>query len=153
MRTPVAVEPEGRMLVARGNTGFQASVAPGVVIVNGDAGFSLGVRVGYGFDTGSLILVPSGRFAGYFFDRTALAVMPSLKVILPIDRWAPFIEGGVGYGHVSDPSSNGAAYLAGGGLMVYIDPRFAVGAEAYYQGISGSDFNAVAFGPSFAAAF
>ncbi|MDF2694706.1 MAG: hypothetical protein K0S65_3089 [Labilithrix sp.] len=148
---------EGRMLVSLYNSGFQWGISPGVIISDGKAGFALGLRFGYGFDTGPVILVPGIRLAGYFIDPNVYLGMPTFKLVLPIDRFAPFIEGGAGVGHVSagDPpndAATGAALMGGGGFMIHFS-RVAFGAEASYQVVTGTDFKGFGVGPILAIGF
>jgi hypothetical protein len=148
---------EGRMLVSAYNSGFQWGIAPGVIFSRGKTGFALGLRFGYGFDTGPVILVPGVRVAGYFIDPNVYLGMPTFKIVLPIDRFAPFVEGGAGVGHVARESSaggaqTGIALMGGGGFMIYFT-RFAFGVEASYQTITGTDFNGFGVGPILALCF
>lgn len=147
---------EGRLLVSLYNTGFQWGIAPGVVFAGGKAGFAMGLGFGYGFDLGSVILVPGVHLAGYFTDPNVYLGMPAFKLVLPIDRFAPFVEGGVGVGHVDgDASSNGkegAALMAGGGFMIHFRP-VAFGAEATYQTITATSFDGFSVGPILAVGF
>lgn len=152
---------EGRAIVSAWNTGFQWGIAPGIVFYSGKTGFFLGVRLGYGFDTGSVILVPGVRLGAYFTDPNIYVGMPVMKLVFPIDRFAPFVEAGGGLGHIaaggsgltSSPSATGAALLAGGGFMIHFTPRFALGAEANYQTITGTGFKGFGVGPIIAIAF
>lgn len=144
------------MLVHAYNAGFQWGLSPGVVIVNGEAGFALGAHVGYGIDVGAVILVPGLRLSGYFTDPSVYVGMPDFKVVIPIDRFAPFVEGGVGIGYVSDspavPAKTGAALFGGGGFMIYFRP-LAIGAEVTYQTITGTKFRGIGVGPILAIGF
>lgn len=148
---------EGRAIVVAWNTGFQWGIAPGVIFQPGRTSFALGVRLGYGFDTGSVILVPGARLAGYFTDPSVYVGMPVMKLVLPIDRFAPFVEGGAGIGHVtadqSIPSKSGAALFGGGGFMVHFTPSVGLGVEANYQVITGTGFKGFGVGPILALAF
>jgi hypothetical protein len=142
---------EGRRIVSAWNSGFQWGLSPGVGFSNGKAGFLLGARVGYGFDTGTVILVPAVHASGYFLDPTVLIGMPMFRVVLPLNRFAPFIEGGVGVGHVGSPASQTGAALSGGGG--FMSTSYLIGAEATYQVITGTEFRGVAIGPIIAFAF
>ncbi|MDB4946932.1 MAG: hypothetical protein JWP97_6466 [Labilithrix sp.] len=149
---------EGRRIVVAWNTGFQWGISPGVFFRDGEAGFALAVRLGYGFDTGSVIVVPGARVSGYFSDPNTYLAMPVLKLVLPIDRFAPFVEGGVGAGLVSASDNarddhTGLALMVGGGFMVHFTMRFGLGVEANYQVITGSDFKGFGVGPILALAF
>ncbi len=143
----------GRRIVSAYNSGFQWSLSPGVAFSEGKAAFLLGLRLGYGVDTGTAILVPGVRFAGYFTDPVVLVGMPVFRLIFPIDRFAPFIEGGVGVGSVTKGGGTGAAILGGGGFMIHFTPAFALGVEAGYQVITGTAFKGVSVGPILALAF
>jgi len=159
--TSVTEEPppamsEGRALVSAYNSGFQWGIAPGVVFSRGKAGFAVGLRFGYGFDTGPVILVPGVRLAGYFLDPNVYVGMPTFKLVLPIDRFAPFVEGGAGAGHVAADGATGAktglALMGGGGFMIHFS-RIAFGAEASYQVITGTGFKGFGVGPILAIGF
>lgn len=152
-QAPAGAEPTqtARDLSVYENIGAQASVTPGIVFVDGNTGGSLNARIGWGFDTGRILFVPNLQFASYFYDTTAVVGMIGAKFVLPIRAWAPYLEGGIGMGHVNEPQNTGAAYLAGGGVVYHLNPVLAVGGEVHYQGISSSSFNAVSLGPTFAA--
>ncbi len=147
---------EGRLLVSLYNSGFQWGISPGIVFSRGKAGFALGLNLGYGFDLGSVILVPGLRLAGYFVDPSVYLGMPTFKVVLPIDRFAPFVQGGVGIGHVDgdtkQPAKEGAALMGGGGFMIHFRP-VAFGVEASYQTITGTSFRGFGVGPIIAIGF
>ena len=72
--------------------------------------------------------------------------MPIVKVAFPIDRFEPFVEGGAGVGHVTDPSKSGVALMGGGGFMIHFRP-IAFGAAVSYQAITGTGFNGIGIGP------
>jgi hypothetical protein len=143
---------EGRLLVSAYNAGFQWGIAPGVIFSGGKAGLALGLGFGYGIDTPSVIIVPGVRLAGYFLDPNVYTAIPELKLVFPIDRFAPFVEGGAGVGHVADPSKTGAALLAGVGFMIHFRP-VAFGAAASYQTITGTKFHGFGVGPILALGF
>lgn len=148
---------EGRQLVVAYNDGFHWGLSPGIVVVHGAVGFALGVAFGYGFDTGTVLVVPGVQLSAYFTDPTVLVGLPNVRLVLPIDRFAPFIVGGVGVGNVGKhdtvASATGAALLVGGGFMVHVSSRFAIGAEVNYQTITGTDFSAIGVGPILAIGF
>lgn len=159
--TPRDEEPEmseGRRIVVSWNTGFQWGIAPGVIFTDGGkASFALGLRFGWGFDTGRFILVPGLRLVGYFSTPGVYMGMPTVKVVLPIDRFAPFLEAGAGIGYVSAGDTTGAhtglAVLGGGGFMIHFTMKFGLGVEANYQIITGTDFKGFGVGPILALAF
>jgi hypothetical protein len=153
---------EGRRIVVAYNTGFQWGLSPGVVFQGSKASFFLGLRLGYGFDTGKVIIVPGLRLAGYFTDPNVYVGVPVVKLVYPIDRFAPFIEGGAGAGYVDAyqldsktavDAKTGVALLVGGGFMVHFSWKFGLGVEASYQKITGTDFDGWGVGPILAIAF
>ncbi|CAN5925456.1 hypothetical protein BH11MYX4_BH11MYX4_03550 [soil metagenome] len=148
---------EGRRIVVAWNTGFQWGISPGVIFVDGEASFALGLRFGYGFDTGKVILVPGLRLAGYFSQPGVYLGMPVMKLVLPIDRFAPFVEAGAGVGYVSSSNDTqaktGLALLGGGGFMVHFSMKLGLGVEANYQVITGTPFKGFGIGPIIALAF
>jgi hypothetical protein len=157
---PIEEEPrpprmsEGRRIVSLYNSGFHWGLSPGVVFSDGKAGFYLGLRFGYGIDTGHVILVPGLLGAGYFSDPAVFVGQPTMRFVLPIDRFAPYVEGGIGAGHIGgDVSKTGLALMAGGGFMYHFTPGFALGAEASYQVITGTSFKGIGVGPVIAIAF
>lgn len=152
---------EGRRIVVAYNTGFQWGLSPGVIIGNDKTSFFLGLRLGYGFDTGKVIIVPGVRLTGYFTDPNIYVGMPVAKLIYPIDRFAPFVEGGAGYGYISSfsvgktevPAETGLALFAGAGFMVHFSWKFGLGVEGTYQTITGTGFDGFGVGPILALGF
>jgi len=148
---------EGRRIVVAYNAGFHWSIAPGVVFGGEKAAFYLGLRFGYGIDTGSVIVVPGMLAAGYFTDPAVFTGVPLLRLVYPIDRFAPFVEGGAGFGHVAAKNGvnpeDGLAVLAGAGFMIHFSPLFGLGIEGSWQAITGTDFHAFGIGPVLAIGF
>lgn len=144
------------MLVSAYNDGFQWGISPGVVFSSGKAGFALGLSVGYGIDLDSVIIVPGIRLTALFTDPNVYYGMPAVKLLVPIDRFAPFIEGGGGVGFVDGVNGadgkTGAALMGGGGFEVYFR-HFAIGAEASYTAITGTNFHGIGIGPILAIGF
>lgn len=163
---PSGAEPEemseGRRIVVAYNTGFQWGLSPGVVFAGGNASFFLGLRFGYGIDTGNVILVPGVKLAGYFTDPNVYLGMPVMKLVYPIGHFAPFAEVGAGVGYIagfdldsrtSVAAQTGVALLGGGGFMVHFSWKFGLGVEANYQTVTGTDFHGFGIGPILAIAF
>jgi hypothetical protein len=148
--------PSGRDIVVAYNTGFRFSIAPGVFIPvdGGKVGFSISGDFRYGIEVGPIVVAPGARLAGYFpSDLTVLAALGTTRLVFPVGPVGPYVLGGVGPGWVSEPSKAGLAYMAGGGFMVHIGMRFGIGAEATYQGITGTDFKALFVGPALLISF
>jgi Outer membrane protein beta-barrel domain len=148
---------EGRQLVSDFNSGFHWGLGPGVVFSNSKVGFEISASVGYGFDTGSVIVVPGLTLKAYFLDPNVYMGLPNVRLVFPIDRFAPFIEGGIGLGYVDSgggaSGQTGLALETGAGFMVHFSRSFALGAEVNYQAITSTSFSAVGVGPILAFAF
>jgi hypothetical protein len=135
----------------RANTGLHWGIGPVILIPPGDrplgGGLDLDIRYGIGADP--VVIAPGVRFAGYLQSRQVIAFgMPTARVTLPVGPLAPFVVGGVGPGYTSAEEKGGVALLGGGGLMVHVGPVLALGAEASYQVITGTDFKTLTIGPS-----
>jgi hypothetical protein len=138
---------EGRRLAVIANKKLQLLLTPGIVFVRENAGVFLGIRAGWGFDLGSVIIVPGIRLAGYLTNPAAYVGMPIGKVILPLGRFAPFIEAGAGIGHVTGPRETSASLLGGGGFMVHFSEAIGLGVGASYEVITSTAFDALGVGP------
>jgi hypothetical protein len=138
---------EGRRLAVIANTKLQILLTPGIVFVGEKPGVFFGVRAGWGVDLRSVIVVPGLRLAGYFTDPAAYVAMPVGKVILPLGRFAPFLEAGFGIGHVTSPGKTGASLFGGGGMMVHFSEALGLGVGASYEVITSTPFSALGIGP------
>jgi hypothetical protein len=149
---PPKVDPR-RALIASYYAGFHWGIDPAVVFGNGKAAFGVALRLDYDIDTGSVIIAPGVSLAAYFFDPNVYLGMPTAKLALPIGWFVPFVEGGAGVGHVTQPSATGLALLGAGGFMIHASPNFALGIEAGYETILGTDFGVILLGPVLAFSF
>lgn len=144
-------------LVRRYAVGPRFSIAPGIFIPsNGNAGFSLGVEGGYGFDLGPIIVTPGLSLQGNWGDFTAYSGLADLRFTIPVGNFGPFIEGGIGYGHVSGPlnySQGGVALRAGAGFIFFFSPNFAIGVSVRYDTIVDTLYKAWTFAPILLLAF
>ena len=132
------------------NRGLKISIAPGLFIPTngGDLGFYIAADFRYGFELGPVVIAPGLRPALYFPSyATIVTGLVTLRLTFPVGPVGPFISGGAGPGWISDPSTVGLAYAGGGGFIVHIGTRFGIGAEASYQGITGTNFAALFVGP------
>jgi len=152
---PTYAGPTAREIVVAYNTGPRFSIAPGLIIpASGRVGFSIMGDFRYGIETGPLILAPGARVAGFFpSGSVALTALGTLRLTVPLGPVGPYVMGGAGPGYVTDPSRAGLAYLGGGGLMVHFGLHFALGAEATYFAITGTDVRALLVGPSLLLSF
>jgi hypothetical protein len=142
-----------RERIASYYAGFHGGIAPGVVFGNGKAGFAIALHLEYGFDTGTVIIAPGLSLGAYFLDPNVYIGMPTAKFVFPIEWFVPFIEGGAGVGQLTQPSTTGLALLGGGGFMIHASPNLALGVEAGYETIVGTDFGIITLGPIFALSF
>lgn len=139
-------------VAAPANRGFKLGFAPTLLLPFHNGGpYGGGARVEgrYGIQVGPTVLAPGGRLDGYVISsRVVGTAMPTFRVTLPVGPFAPYVVGGVGAGFISNDAEAGLALLGGGGLAVHIGHVVALGAEATYQVITGTEFSTVAIGPS-----
>lgn len=151
-----AQKPDSRDIVFAYNRGLRFGISPGIMIApsSGDIGFSIAGDVRYGFQLGPTVLAPGIRLAGYFPPGdTILVGLGTARVVFPVGPVGPYIVGGVGPGWIKDLDEVGLAWLAGAGFMVHIGTRFGIGAEANYQAITSTPFDALFIGPQFLLGF
>lgn len=155
----VAPEPPPEpSLVRRYAVGPRFIIAPGVFIPStGSAGFTLGVVGGYGFDLGPVILTPGVMAQGsWSSDWSVYTGLGGLRVTLPIGNFGPYLEGGIGYGHVGGPlgySAGGLALRAGGGFIMFFSPSFALGVSVIYDTIVDTPYKTWIIAPLILLAF
>ncbi len=135
-------EPSGRDNVAAYYTGLHIGVAPGFLfpVGGGKGGFVLSGGVGWGFDTGSIMLVPELATSFIFASDFLWTLTPGAKVVLPVSIVAPYVGGGAGPGWNGAEKKWGAALRAVAGFTVHPTPRLALGLGAQFETITGTDF-------------
>jgi hypothetical protein len=146
--------PTGEQIVRAYNTGFQWNVAPGFFLstANKSVGFAIVGTIGYGFDAGSVIVVPGLRLTGVFPGNTSVLLgMPTFRFVFPIGGFAPFVMGGAGIGHITEtstvPGQTGIAWRGGGGFTYHFSVKFGLGAEVAYEAITGTDYAGLSIAP------
>jgi len=134
------------------NRGFKLGLGPTILLPNRDGGpYGGGLTLDgrYGIKAGPTVLAPGGRLSGYLISSRFIGVaMPTFRITVPVGPLAPYILGGVGGGWLSNNSEGGVALMGGGGLMIHFGRVLAIGAEASYQTITGTEFQTVAIGPA-----
>jgi hypothetical protein len=143
----------GRDLTARRYTRLHWGVRVGAVFGHGTAGLALGARLEYGFDTGSVVLMPGLSVDGYFAQPNTYVEMATMKVVLPVGSLALFVEGGAGVGQVINPEQAAPAVMGGGGFAFNTGPSLTLGVEAGYEVLLGTGFSLILLGPIVAARF
>jgi len=155
---PVAPPPEQPGLVRQYAVGKRFAIIPGVFIPSsGSAGFSLGLEFSYGIDLGPVIVAPGLSLQGNWGGSvTAYSGLANVRVTLPLGSFGPFVEGGLGYGHVSaDPnySSGNLAWRAGAGFIFFFSPHFAIGIDVRYDEVIDTPYKGWTFAPLILLAF
>jgi hypothetical protein len=154
--TPAATPPAaevpspGRDRAAAFHAGFRWGLSPGAYVAsNGPVGFYMGARIGYGIDTGRLIVVPQVSLAAVFAKEAAASAIVGPRLVYPISFFAPFVEVGAGPGVVfGEPSSTtGAALGGGGGFTLHPTDTFAIGVQTAYMRITKTDVSVLSVGP------
>lgn len=155
---PAPAPPPEPGLVRRYAVGPRLIIAPGVFIPSsGNAGFTLGVVGGYGFDLGPVILTPGLMAQGsWSSDWTVYTGLGGARLTLPLGNFGPYVEAGLGYGHVDGPfgySAGGLALRGGAGFILFFTPSFALGVSVVYDTIVDTGFKSWAFAPILLIAF
>jgi hypothetical protein len=141
---------EGDSAAWRANTGLITGLGLAVLVPEeGSIGGGLELSARYGIPAGPVVLAPGGLLGGYYLQERFIGVlMPTFRVTLPLGPLAPFGQGGIGAGTITNPGEGGLAWLGGGGLMIHFGGILAIGAEVNYQGITGTGYKALSIGPS-----
>jgi hypothetical protein len=150
-RTALAYDDDSAAV--RANKGLHFGLGPVLLVPpdNRPLGGGLDIDLRYGIGAEPFILAPGARLAGYFISGRFVGMgMPTLRLTTPLGPLAPFLIGGVGGGLITNPSENGVALMGGGGLMIHFGSVLAIGAEATYQVITGTEFKTFTIGPSIA---
>jgi hypothetical protein len=134
----------------RANTGLVSGLGLALLVPDeGSAGLGLELAGRYGVPVGPLVLAPGARVGGYYLQERVIGLlMPTFRVTVPLGPLAPFVQGGIGAGGITNPGEGGLAWLGGGGLMIHFGGVFSIGAEVNYQGITGTDFKVLSIGPT-----
>jgi hypothetical protein len=145
-------------LVRRYSVGLRLSIAPGVFFPStGSAGFSLGLDGGYGVDLGPVVLIPGISAQGnWSSDWTVYAGLVGARLTVPLGNFGPYVETGLGYGHVGGPlneSAGGLAVRVGGGFIYFFSPTFALGVNVRYDTIVDTGFKSWTLGPTLLLSF
>ena len=111
-------------------------------------GFSGAGDFYYDFRLGPLVLAPGARLSAYTIrDFLSVAGYATARMGVSIGPVLPYVMGGAGVGYIGLHAQEwGFAYLGGGGVMVILRRRAAVGVEASYQGYTGTPFAATYLG-------
>ena len=146
-----AAQEEGDSTAMSANRGLRFGFGPALLLPTdgGPMGGGLVLDGRYGIKAGPTVLAPGGRLAGYLLSARFIGTaMPTFRITLPVGPLAPYVLGGIGGGWLSNKSEGGLAMLGGGGLMIHFGRIFALGAEATYETISGTEYKAWGIGPS-----
>jgi len=111
-------------------------------------GFSFAGDFYYDFRLGPLVLAPGLRASGYIIrDFLAVAGFGTLRAGTSLGPVIPYALGGVGVGFIGhDGRDTGLGYVGGGGVMLALSRRLALGVEASYQGFATTRFRATYLG-------
>jgi hypothetical protein len=134
----------------RANVGLVSGLGLAVLIPDeGSAGLGLELAGRYGVPVGPLVLAPGARVGGYYLQERVIGLlMPTFRVTVPLGPLAPYAQGGIGAGGITNPGEGGLAWLGGGGLMIHFGGVLSIGAEINYQGITGTGFKVLSIGPT-----
>ena len=132
------------------NTGLVWGLGVAILVPDhGSIGGGPEVSARLGIPAGPVIVAPGGRLGGYYLQHHFIGdLMGTFRVTWPLGPFAPFGQGGLGPGIMTNPSRGGLAWLGGGGLMIHFGSIFALGAEINYEGITHTGFKTLSIGPA-----
>ncbi|MBX3227322.1 MAG: hypothetical protein KIT84_34700 [Labilithrix sp.] len=146
-----SAQEQGDSTAMRANRGLRFGFGPQILLPSdgGPLGGGLVLEGRYGFKAGPTVLAPGGRLGGYLLsERFIGTAMPTFRITLPLGPLAPYVVGGVGGGWLSNRAESGVAWLGGGGLMIHFGRILAIGAEATYEAVTGTEFKVLGIGPA-----
>jgi hypothetical protein len=150
--SPASAQEESESTAMQANKGLRFGFGPALLVPterDRPLGGGLVLDGRYGFRVGPTVMAPGGRLAGYLLsERFIGTAMPTFRITLPVGPLAPYALGGLGGGWISNPADSGLAWIAGGGLMIHFGRVLAIGAEATYETITGTEFKALSIGPA-----
>jgi len=114
----------------------------------GQVGAAITGEVGYQLALSRISLTTSGRVVGFFAaDASFAAALLSVRAQWPLEMVSPFVLAAVGPGFLTTPDHFSIAYQVGGGALVGITRRVAVGMEASYTQLGTVGFRQLSLGP------
>lgn len=143
--------PEETSPAWRSNRYFQTQIGPVVLASTraGDSwGFGLEAGLRYGLKIKRFIFAPGVRLGAYTQAQRYIGdLLLTDRITVPIGMVAPFIEGGIGPGGMTNPGTGGIGVMLGGGVMLHFSTAFALGVRGSYEAITSTRFRVVSFGP------
>ncbi len=111
-------------------------------------GFSGAGDFYYDFRLGPMVIAPGARLSAYIIrDFQSVAGYATARMGVSLGPVLPYAMGGAGFGYIGpDERDQGFAYLGGGGVMLILRRRLAVGLETSYQGYTNTPFAATYLG-------
>lgn len=146
-----SAQEESESTAMQANKGLRFGFGPALLLPTdgGPMGGGLVLDGRYGIKAGPTVLAPGGRLAGYILsERFIGTAMPTFRITVPVGPLAPYALGGIGGGWLSNASESGLAWIGGGGLMIHFGRVLAIGAEATYEAITGTEYKALSIGPA-----
>lgn len=114
----------------------------------GHVGAAVAGEVGYQLPIARFSLTTSGRVVGFFAaDVSFAAALLSVRAQWPLEMVSPFMLAAVGPGFLTTHDHFSIAYQVGGGALVGITRRVAIGLEASYTQLGTIGFRQLSFGP------
>jgi hypothetical protein len=133
---------------AEKHEGWSLNLTPVLIFPSGEDRFGGGLdpELKYTVDLGDARLSVGGRVGAYYARNLfGVTVMPTLRVMVPLGHFEPYVAVGLGYGWL-ETGQDGVATMGRLGFVYRFSDRFAIGVEGTTQRLEGSRYTFPSFG-------
>lgn len=131
------------------HSGWSINLTPVLIFPSGDDRFGGGMdpEVKYTVELGGARLSAGARFGAYYAKNLfGMTAMPTLRVMVPVGSFEPYLSLGLGYGWLPRTGQDGVATMGRLGFLYRFSDRLAIGLEATTQQIDGSRYSFPSYG-------
>lgn len=93
------------------------------------------------WDLGWARLSAGGRIGAYYAkSQFGVTVMPTVRFMVPVGKFEPYVSAGTGYGWLPESDHANFATMGRTGFVYRFSKKFAIGVELTVQQLDGSNF-------------
>jgi hypothetical protein len=137
LHTAAAVEPP------QDHSGWSLNATPVLILPEDNYGWGGGgdPELKYTHDLGPARVSVGGRVGIYYAkDQFGLSAMPTLRLMVPLGGFEPYVAGGLGYGWLTKSGHKDFVSMTRAGFLYRFTPSFAIGLEGTAQQLDNSDY-------------
>ena len=125
------------------HSGWSINATP--VLIPPDDGYGWGggadPELKYTLDLGPARVSLGGRVGIYYAnDQFGVSAMPTLRLIVPVGAFEPYVAGGLGYGWLTRSGHKDFTSMARAGFLYRFSKSFAIGLEGTIQQLDDSNY-------------